>query len=158
MPLPLNVIRKKVLCSAEKSSVIWAEPHSRSSAEPNVPSVTNAWCQSECGAKVGVSLLSFLTTISHDMLIFFAHLTPLLPLKNRLVLSAIPFFWNSQKKIVPSYLYLTFYDFRRSDGQSMFKKALLFDSWLFPLREEAEKLAKHNQFDASNKDVYFVNW
>ena len=24
---------KKVLCSAEKSSVIWAEPHSRSSAE-----------------------------------------------------------------------------------------------------------------------------
>jgi hypothetical protein len=31
--LPLNVIRKKVLCSAEKSSVIWAEPHNRSSAE-----------------------------------------------------------------------------------------------------------------------------
>ena len=25
--------KKKVLCSAEKSSVIWAEPHSRSSAE-----------------------------------------------------------------------------------------------------------------------------
>ena len=24
---------KKVLCSAEKSSVIWAEPHSKSSAE-----------------------------------------------------------------------------------------------------------------------------
>ena len=55
-------------------------------------------------------------------------------------------------------LHLTFYDFRRSDGQSMFKKALLFDSWLFPLREEAEKLAKQNQSDASNKDVYFVNW
>jgi hypothetical protein len=33
MALALNVIRKKVLCSAEKSSVIWAEPHSRSSAE-----------------------------------------------------------------------------------------------------------------------------
>ena len=33
MPLALNVMRKKVLCSAEKSSVIWAEPHSRSSAE-----------------------------------------------------------------------------------------------------------------------------
>ena len=33
MPLALNVIQKKVLCSAEKSSVIWAEPHSRSSAE-----------------------------------------------------------------------------------------------------------------------------
>ena len=33
MPLTLNVIQKKVLCSAEKSSVIWAEPHSRSSAE-----------------------------------------------------------------------------------------------------------------------------
>ena len=31
---------KKVLCSAEKSSVIWAEPHSRNSAEPNVRSVT----------------------------------------------------------------------------------------------------------------------
>ena len=31
---------EKVLCSAEKSSVIWAEPHSRSSAEPNVRSVT----------------------------------------------------------------------------------------------------------------------
>ena len=61
---------------------------------------------------------------------------------------------NSHKKS----LHLTFYNFRRSDGQSMFKKALLFDSWLFPLREEAEKLAKHNQSDASNKDVYFVNW
>ena len=33
MPLTLNVIQKKVLCSAEKSSVIWAKPHSRSSAE-----------------------------------------------------------------------------------------------------------------------------
>ena len=33
MPLALNVIRKKILCSAEKSFVIWAEPHSRSSAE-----------------------------------------------------------------------------------------------------------------------------
>ena len=33
MPLALNVIGKKVLCSAEKSSVIWAEPHSRSSAK-----------------------------------------------------------------------------------------------------------------------------
>ena len=33
MPLALNVIPKKVLCSAEKSSVIWAEPHSRSSAK-----------------------------------------------------------------------------------------------------------------------------
>ena len=33
MPLELNVIQKKVLCSAEKSSVIWAEPHSKSSAE-----------------------------------------------------------------------------------------------------------------------------
>ena len=29
----LNVIQKKVLCSAEKSSVIWAEPHGKSSAE-----------------------------------------------------------------------------------------------------------------------------
>jgi len=35
----LNVI-KKVLCSAEKSSVIWAEAHSRSSAKLNVRSVT----------------------------------------------------------------------------------------------------------------------
>ena len=35
---------KKVLCSAEKSSVIWAEPHSRSSAEPNVRSITNVKC------------------------------------------------------------------------------------------------------------------
>ena len=33
MPLALNLIPKKVLCYAEKSSVIWAEPHSRSSAE-----------------------------------------------------------------------------------------------------------------------------
>ena len=34
MPLALNVIRKKnVLCSAEKSFVIWAEPHSRSLAK-----------------------------------------------------------------------------------------------------------------------------
>ena len=33
MPLALNVIQKNVLCSAEKISVIWAEPHSRSSAE-----------------------------------------------------------------------------------------------------------------------------
>ena len=33
MPLALNLVQKKVLCSAEKSSVIWAEPHSRSSAE-----------------------------------------------------------------------------------------------------------------------------
>ena len=33
VPLALNVIQKKVLCSAEKSSVIWAEPHSKSSAE-----------------------------------------------------------------------------------------------------------------------------
>ena len=39
MPLALNVI-KKVLCSAEKSSVIWAEAHSRSSAKLNVRSVT----------------------------------------------------------------------------------------------------------------------
>ena len=31
---------KKVLCFAEKSSVIWAEPHIRSSAELNVRSVT----------------------------------------------------------------------------------------------------------------------
>ena len=42
MPL---IIQKKVLCSAQKRSVIWAEPHSRSSAknssaEPNVRSVT----------------------------------------------------------------------------------------------------------------------
>ena len=29
MPLASNVIRKKVLCSAEKSSVIWAEPHTQ---------------------------------------------------------------------------------------------------------------------------------
>jgi hypothetical protein len=33
-------MKKKVLFSAEKSSVIWAEPHSRSSAKPNVRSVT----------------------------------------------------------------------------------------------------------------------
>ena len=33
MPLPLNVIRKKVLCSAEKVSVMWAEQNSSSSAE-----------------------------------------------------------------------------------------------------------------------------
>ena len=32
MPLALDVIKKK-LCSAEKSSVIWAEPHSRSLAK-----------------------------------------------------------------------------------------------------------------------------
>ena len=38
---------KKVLCSAEKSSVIWAEPHSRSSAEPNVRSVTNVSFQGQ---------------------------------------------------------------------------------------------------------------
>ena len=31
--MALNVIQKKVLCSADKSSVICAEPHSRSSAE-----------------------------------------------------------------------------------------------------------------------------
>ena len=31
---------KKVLCSAEKSSVIWAEPHNSSSAEPNVQFLT----------------------------------------------------------------------------------------------------------------------
>ena len=46
MPLALNVIQKKVLCSAEKSSVIWAEPYSRSSAEPNVRSVTSL--KSDC--------------------------------------------------------------------------------------------------------------
>ena len=38
----------------------------------------------------------------------------------------------------------------------MFKKALLFDSWMFPIRQEAEALAA-----ASKKnpvpDVYFVN-
>ena len=28
-----NIVKKKVLCSAEKGSVIWAEPNSRSSAE-----------------------------------------------------------------------------------------------------------------------------
>ena len=39
MPLALNVIKKQVLCSAEKSSVIWAEPYSISSAETNVRSV-----------------------------------------------------------------------------------------------------------------------
>ena len=33
VPLPLNVIQKKVLCSAEKSSVIWAKPDSKSSAK-----------------------------------------------------------------------------------------------------------------------------
>ena len=33
MPLALNLFQKKVLCSAEKSSDIWAEPHSRSLAE-----------------------------------------------------------------------------------------------------------------------------
>ena len=33
MPLALNVVQKKVLCSAEKSSVIWAEPDGRSSAK-----------------------------------------------------------------------------------------------------------------------------
>ena len=33
MPLALKVIQKKVLCSAEKNSVIWAEPHGRSSAK-----------------------------------------------------------------------------------------------------------------------------
>ena len=36
------IVKKKVLCSAEKGSVIWAEPNSRSSAEPNVWSVTTA--------------------------------------------------------------------------------------------------------------------
>ena len=34
---------KKVLCSAEKSSVIWAKPHSRSSAKPNSRSVTTLY-------------------------------------------------------------------------------------------------------------------
>ena len=43
MLLALNVIRKKVLCSAKKSSVIWAEPHSKSSAKPNVRSVTTEY-------------------------------------------------------------------------------------------------------------------
>ena len=42
--IEVEVAVKKVLCSAEKSSVIWAEPHSRSSAEhsaePNVRSIT----------------------------------------------------------------------------------------------------------------------
>jgi hypothetical protein len=46
MPLALNVIQKKVLCSAEKSSVIWAEFkvefRQNSSAEPNVRSVTRS--------------------------------------------------------------------------------------------------------------------
>jgi hypothetical protein len=28
-----NIVKKKVLCSAEKGSVIWAEPNSRCSAE-----------------------------------------------------------------------------------------------------------------------------
>jgi hypothetical protein len=37
-----NIVKEKVLCSAEKSSVIWAKPNSRSSAEPNVWSVTTA--------------------------------------------------------------------------------------------------------------------
>ena len=40
MPLALNVIQKKGLCSAEKSSIILAEPHSKSLAEPNFWSVT----------------------------------------------------------------------------------------------------------------------
>ena len=35
------IVKEKVLCSAEKSSVILAEPNSSISAEPNVRSVTN---------------------------------------------------------------------------------------------------------------------
>ena len=35
--------KKKVLCSAEKSSVIWAKPHNRSSAKPNVRLVTSTY-------------------------------------------------------------------------------------------------------------------
>ena len=33
------IVKEKVLCSAEKRSVIWAEPNSRSSAEPREPNV-----------------------------------------------------------------------------------------------------------------------
>ena len=37
MPLALNVIQKKVLCSAEKSSVIWAELNVRTVTTPYEP-------------------------------------------------------------------------------------------------------------------------
>ena len=48
--------------------------------------------------------------------------------------------------------------FRSGNGQKMFKKALLFDSWLFPIREEAEKLAQTDHSDVGDNNVYFVNW
>ena len=38
----------------------------------------------------------------------------------------------------------------------MFKKALLFDSWMFPIRQEAEALAAASKTNPV-PDVYFVN-
>ena len=50
-----NTRKKNVLCSAEKSSVIWAEPHIRSLAKPNILSVnTMAYgCQFSCPLGMG---------------------------------------------------------------------------------------------------------
>ena len=52
MPLALNVIQKKVRCSAEKSSVIWAEPHSRSSAKLFGRTELSV-CHYEAGIRIG---------------------------------------------------------------------------------------------------------
>eukprot|EP00093_Oithona_nana_P007396 07396.XXX_240811_242283_1 [CDS] Oithona nana genome sequencing. len=44
---------------------------------------------------------------------------------------------------------------KRDDGTQMFKKAILYDSWLFPIREEAADLVKKHNTDTV--DVLFLN-
>jgi len=51
----------------------------------------------------------------------------------------------------------SFYTSMNGNGQKMFKKALLFDSWLYPIRQEAEKLAQMDHADVGDNNVYFVN-
>ena len=57
MPLALNVIQKKVLCSAENSSVIWAEPHIRSLAKPNILSVNTMACGCQFSCPLGMGAI-----------------------------------------------------------------------------------------------------
>ena len=48
-----------------------------------------------------------------------------------------------------------FLKIRLKNGDFMFKKAICFDAWMFPLREEAENLASQRE-DIRN-EILFIN-
>ena len=54
-----------------------------------------------------------------------------------------------------SFLHSILFETRLQNGGFMFKKAICFDAWMFPLREEAENLASQRE-DIRN-EILFIN-